>query len=207
MRTWSAATTIVVALVGAPLAAQDPDAAARALCYRPRPLARCHAFVLTNAGGYVNPGSTGGDTRLRGFVDWGFLANRGPRQAFGASWFVSLDEDQVSTGPVVRYRRWLDADRSLDIALGTPVWGEEIRPGSLLGLVKYNPVHWAGVGLRPEVVRRRSFTCGPAGCAERTATSVRVLGGIEIGGPGGLALSFAGGLAALLLALALAGSD
>ena len=53
----------------------------------------------------------------------------------------------------------------------------------------------------------------PAQAPDRSAKpvcyrpSARLLGGVEIGGPAGLVLSFAGGLAGLLLAIALANSD
>jgi len=182
-------------------------AALSAQCYRPRPLPRCHVFLLTNAGAYVTPTATEGETRFRGVVDWGFMVNSGPKNAYGVSWFVSLDKDDFTSGPVIRYRRWLDAERSVEIALATPVTNDQIKPGSVLAVVKYNPVHWAGVALRPEIVRSRTFTCPPGGCAYGTETVARVYAGVELGEVAGLTLSLGGGAVAVLVALALAGSN
>lgn len=200
------AAAVFTATCSVALPAQDAERSS-GLCYRPRPRPRCHAFLLTNAGAYVTPTATNGDSRFRGVVDWGFMVNSGPRNAVGLSWFVSLDKDDFTSGPVIRYRRWLDAERSLEIALATPVTNDQIKPGSVLALVKYNPVHWAGVALRPEFVRSQTFACFPGGCAYSTANVGRLYAGVEVGEVAGLTLSLGAGVSALLLALALAGSD
>jgi len=203
-----------LALVGALLAAAPPPSAvgqtqdqtrsADNPCFHARPAPACSAFFLTNAGAYIGNGG-------RASVDWGFMANTSRRNAFGASWFVSLDEDELSTGPVARYRRWFDNDRSLDLAVGTPVYtSENLKPGSILASVKYNPVHWFGVALRPEMVRRTVYECVDASCTAqttRTASSGRVFFGVEFGWTPGLVLSIGGGLALGLAFLAYAGSD
>jgi hypothetical protein len=189
---------VAVLLAAAPSAivlAQAPHRAADHPCFRARPAPECSVFFLTNAGGYINPGSTTGSTPLRAIVDWGVMVNVSPRDAIGGSWFVTLDENEFTTGPVVRYRRWFEGDRSLDVALGTPVTGGQLKAGSILGLVKYNPVHWFGVGVRPEYLRRSAFTCGPLTCTEYTATSVRIYGGVEFGWVPGLVLTLGAGAA------------
>jgi len=139
------------------------------------------------------------------------MANTGKRNAFGASWFVHLDEDELSTGPVVRYRRWFDNDQSLDLAVGTPVYGSEnLKSGSILGSVKYNPVHWFGVALRPEMVRRAVYECVDVNCTSvttHTASSGRVFFGVEFGWTPGLVLSIGGVVLLGLAAAAYAGSD
>ena len=190
---------------GAGLIAQEVERPS-GLCFRARPRPRCQAFFITNAGTYVTPSARSGETPFRGIIDWGFMSNSGPGHAFGVSWFVSLDKDEWAMGPVLRYRRWLAGERSLEVALATPVSRGQIQPGSVLALVKYNPVRWGGVGLRPELIRARSFTCGTT-CTERTVYSGRVYAGIEVGEVAGLSLSIGGGVGVLLLALALAGSD
>jgi hypothetical protein len=179
-------------------------------CFLAHPAPRCNVFVFTNAGGYVRPtgGLDPGASRFRVMVDWGIAANVTPRHAIGASWFVTLDEDEFTTGPVIRYRHWFDDRRSLDVAFGTPIAGREVRTGSLLGLVKYNPVNWFGVGVRPEFVRHRAFACTPGpGCTEYTVNSTRVYAGLEVGEYPGLGLSLAGLAALGLLALAFSGVD
>ena len=201
-----AATVMFCTLTfGAGLIAQEVERSS-GLCFRARPRPRCQRFFVTSAGAYVTPSARRGETPFRGIVDWGFMSNSGRRHAFGVSWFVSFDKDEFATGPVLRYRRWLAGERSLEVALGTPVTSEQLQRGSLLALVKYNPVRWGGIGLRPELVRIRSFTCGTT-CTARTAYAGRVYAGVEVGEVAGMTLSLGGGLSVLLLALALAGSD
>ena len=176
-------------------------------CFRARPLPRCRVVLLTNAGGYLNlAGPTNGESRVRGIADWGFIVNTSPRDGFGASWFVKLDQDEISTGPVVRYRRWFSDQRSLDLTVGTPIAGDELRAGSILAMIKYNPEHWAGVALRPEYVRRITFTCTPT-CAQRTVASGRMFAGVEVGWYPGLTVTIGGGVVVGLLIIALVGSD
>jgi hypothetical protein len=202
-------TVLAVLLATAPagsVLAQAPPRSADNPCYRARPAPECSVFFTTNAGGYI--GGTGRDSRLRAIVDWGVMVNASPRHAIGGSWFVTLDEDDFTTGPVIRYRHWFQRDRSLEVALGTAVAsGNNLKAGSILGLVKYNPVHWFGVGVRPEYLRRTRFDCGPSTCTEYTASSTRVYGGIEFGWFPGLALSVGGGMAAGLALIALSGID
>lgn len=192
----SISLAVLLAAASPPLVlAQAPLRAADNPCFHARPAPECRVFFITNAGGYFTPRSTNGSTSLRAIVDWGVMVNVSPRDAIGGSWFVTLDEDEFTTGPVVRYRRWFEGDRSLDVALGTAVAGGQLKAGSILGLVKYNPVHWFGVGVRPEYLRRSAFTCGPLTCTEYTATSVRVYGGVEFGWVPGLVLTLGAGAA------------
>ena len=199
-----------VLLAAAPLgiaSAQTTPRSSNDPCYRARPSPDCSVFFLTNAGLYINPRSTNYSTPWRGIVDWGVMVNVGPRDAIGGSWFVSLDEDDFMTGPEVRYRRWFGGDRSLDVAVGTPLYGGgELKAGSALGLVKYNPVHWFGVAVRPEYLRRTAYDFSQPPYGEYTATSTRIYAGVEFGWFPGLALSLGGGAALGVLVAALSGS-
>src|SRR5438034_2647716 len=132
-------------------------------------------------------------------ADWGALANVGPRQAVGASFFASLDADAFVLGPAVRYRRWIGADQSVDIALGTPVVSSDYGPTlSPYGLVKWNPAHWVGIALRPEV-RRPVTTCDQSGC--RSGSRFVGSAGVEFGWVPGLSLTFPGSVTALVAAI------
>jgi len=188
---------------------QAPPRSADNPCYHARPKPACSAFFLTNAGAYIR--SAQGEIMGRATVDWGAMVNTSQRNAFGASWFVTLEEeDDFSTGPVARYRRWFGEGRSLDVAVGTPVAADQLKPGSILGSVKYSPVQWFGVALRPEAVRRTTYECVDVGCtttATHTGTSGRVYVGVEFGWVPGLALTVGAGLLALLALAAYAGSD
>ena len=204
----SIALAVLLAAAPPPIVlAQTPPRSANDPCFRARPAPECRVFFMTNAGGYIKPARINGGSPLRAIVDWGVMVNVSPRDAIGGSWFVTLDEDDFTTGPVVRYRRWFEGDRSLDVALGTPLAGGQLKAGSILGLVKYNPVHWFGVGVRPEYLRRSAFNCGLLTCTEYTATSVRVYGGVEFSSAPGLVLSLSGGVALGLLVIALSGVD
>jgi hypothetical protein len=191
-------------LLSAALSAQQDSAG---VCYRARPLPPCRVVVLTNAGGYATPMRTfDGGTRFRAIVDWGFIVNTTARDAVGASAFLMLDENEFSAGAAMRYRRWLSPRRSLDISVGTPLSDGDLRRGSVLGMIKYNPDHWVGFALRPEYARRQEFTCNPA-CVERTVSTGRVYGGVELGWYPGLGVSLGGGVFVALLAIARAGVD
>jgi hypothetical protein len=157
--------------------------------FRAHPLSDCRVFFLSNAGGYLKLSASssippsGTQSNLRAIWDWGVMVNISPRDAIGASWFVTWDEDDVTTGPVAHYRRWFDGSRSLDVAIGTPVTGgNELETGSILGLIKYNFVDWFGVAVRPEYARY-----GAAG------SWARVFVGMEFGWYPGVGLTVVGG--------------
>lgn len=205
MKVLSALLLLIV--LSAPVRAQDSVNTGDRSCYLARPLPTCRTVLLTNAGGYLNlVRPTNGESRLRGIVDWGLIVNTGRHDAVGASWFLMLDEDEFSTGPVLRYRRWFSAHRSLDLGVGTPVSTGDLLPGSVLGMIKYNPEDWAGFALRPELARQRVYDCA-AVCTEHTSTSARVYAGAEVGWYPGLTLSVGGGIAIGLLIILLAGAD
>jgi hypothetical protein len=193
-------------LAAAPLAIASAETTPRsssALCYRARPSPDCSVFFLTNAGLYVKPRSND-STPWRGIVDWGVMVNVSPRDAVGGSWFVTLDENDVTTGPEVRYRRWFGRDESLDVAVGTPLNRGQVEIGSVLGLVKYNSAHWCGIAVRPEYVRRRAYDYSQYPNVTRyTVTSTRVYGGVEFGWFPGLTLTLGSGVVLLALIAAL----
>ena len=190
--------------------AQDSvaDRQAAPLCYRARPKPACSAFILTNFGGYlVLGGDESNDTPLREVADWGVMANVSARDALGASVFASLDRLGFALGPAVRYRRWLSSSASLDLAVGTPLvtGAGNIQTGSVFGLVRWSPNPWFALAARPELVRRSVVLgCGPTTCTSEVQSRGRVSLGVEFGGVPGLALTTAGGIATLLLAMAIA---
>jgi hypothetical protein len=147
--------------------AQSPKVAADRFCFHGRPAPACRFLAVT-----------------------GFGVSFGSRDAIGVSWFVTIDEIG-RTGPALRYRRWLNSGRSLDVAVGLPVAVSESyadtrigRGGSVLGLITYNPVPWFGFAIRPEVVRIRTgydcSTADPSSCVAITESTARVLLGIEL---------------------------
>lgn len=183
--------------------AQTPARSGEDPCFRARAAPGCTVFFLTNAGLYARPGR---GKILRAMVDWGVMVNLDPHTAVGGSWFVTLDEDNFGTGPMARFRYWFPNDASLDVGIGLPLSaGNDVRRGSVYSLVKYNPVHWFGVAVRPEYVRRTVYTCTPD-CTARTTNSGRVYGGVELSGLPGLLLSLGAGAAlATLIAIVAAG--
>lgn len=161
---------------------------ARPVCWRARPMENCRAVILTNAGGYLVSGPASGPGAV---ADLGVLFNVGARTALGASVFASQTRYGFELGPAAHYRRWLGPDKSIDLALGTPLYSSE---GSVAvapyGLVKYNPVHWAGLAVRPEW-RRGSYNAQPY--------SFVISVGAEFGWVPGSVMTVIGGVAALAL--------
>ncbi len=182
--------------------------AQQSFCYRARPKPACSAFAFTNFGGYLVLGSDlTGDTPLREVADWGVMANLDARNAVGGSVFASLDRLGFGLGPSVRYRRWLSPTASVDVALGAPLLAttNNLRSGSLFGLVRWSPNHWFALAARPELVRAPVFLgCGPTGCNIPVQSRARLSVGMELGWVPGLTLTAVGGLATALLAALIA---
>lgn len=112
--------------IGAP-----PTALSGQLCVHPRPAPACSSFLIVQAGYGV--GLVGGGTHLVN-VELGWMHATSARSALGASVFLGdvADIGFYSRAALkVRYRRWLGARTSLDIAPGigffTPLWGAASR--------------------------------------------------------------------------------
>jgi hypothetical protein len=196
---------------------REPVAEEPALPCFAHPSPKCSYFILTNAGGYVKLGSS---NRFMALWDLGFLVNVGAYDAVGGSWFLTYEYDDnevFSTGAVVRYRRWFTKNRSLDVGIG-PLLGrldEKVKVGSLVGFVKYNPVHWFGVAIRPEYVRQTEdlyydpITGFGYWGKKHTVTYRHVYAGVEVGSVPGLSLALVslgvGGLFVLLISIAMSG--
>ena len=178
------------------------------LCFRCRPYPECRAFFVTNSGAYFQFDARPGANPMRAIADWGAMVNLSPRNAIGGSWFLTVGENEVSTGPVLRWRRWLGPKQSIDVAIGTPVAGGNVlRPGSVLGLVKYNPAHWIGIAARPERVRyENEYVCDDAGCRPVSGTRARFSLGVEAGEVPGFVLGATAGVVAGVVLLVIISS-
>lgn len=194
-------STAMVCSVGA-VAAQEP-VATDPLCFRCRPYPECRVFFVTNSGAYFQLGARPGASPMRAIADWGAMANLSPGNAIGGSWFLTVGENELSTGPVLRWRRWLGPTQSIDVAVGTPVAGGNLlRPGSVLGLVKYNPVYWIGIAARPEWVRYdNEYVCDGAGCRTLSGTKARLSLGAEAGELPGFVIGATAGVVVGVLVL------
>ena len=185
--------------------------AQQSFCYRARPKPACSAFAFTNFGGYLVLGSDlTGDTPLREVADWGVMANLDARNAVGGSVFASLDRLGFGLGPSVRYRRWLSPTASVDVALGAPLLAttNNLRSGSLFGLVRWSPNHWFALAARPELVRGPVLLgCSPSGCEVAVQSHMRMSLGMELGWVPGVTLTAASGIAAIFIAALLSGVD
>ena len=191
-------SAVLVAFAG-PLApvtsAQDGARQPASGCYRARPAPDCTVFYLTNAGAFLRVGPRPDDGQA--VLDWGVMVNVRPGYAVGVSWFVSAQSSTLRTGPALRARRWFTDRASLDVAVGTPVTGGFLTmPGSVLALVKYNPVHWFGFAVRPEYHRQSEF---------EDESPWRIHMGVDAGWYPGLAITGATVVGLGLLVLALSG--
>lgn len=114
------------------------------LCWSAHPQPRCGAFLLTNAGLYTQIGQSSPSAVFEG----GFMVNVSRRDAVGASLLATIADNNVA-GVAVHYRRWLGKDASLEAAVGVPTDGQS----GVFGALKYNPVNWLGLVLRPRFVQ------------------------------------------------------
>lgn len=173
------------------------------LCWRARPKDQCSAFVVTNAGAYSRlVKATPEEGSVAAVLDYGLMVNVTSHDAVGASFFASI-ETNAAVGPAVRYRRWFDANSSLDLALGVPTNG---RQTGVFGLVEVNPTDWLGVALRPKLIQASDYTnCTTFPCAPVTRTQFGATAGFELSGPPALAASLVGVLA-FVIAIGASGS-
>lgn len=201
-------------------AAQEPTAVPDSVpvdsADEPRVAAPLHVpgkiFLLTNSGAYVQLAGYRG-AGFRAMLDWGPMVNLSARDAVGATWFLTFERTDAnfSTGPVLHWRRWLGPRQSLDVALGTPIsGGRPLRPGSLLGLVKYSPAQWFGIAARPELIRHDEYGLGATSdVPPPMRTDARLYVGPEFGAVPGVALGVAGAvtLGLVVLAFVLSGEN
>ncbi|NOT09237.1 MAG: hypothetical protein HOP28_13660 [Gemmatimonadales bacterium] len=207
------------------VAAAQPAGESRGICWR-NASSKCRAVVLTNMGVFtvagafaqpagIDPGS-GLPTRLddefhlgvRATSDWGILLRLSDRDAIGASFAASVEsvpdgQNNFETAVFLRYRRQLGGEKSLDLAVGTPVLRDNEKSVSPFGLVKWNLNNTVGIALRPEV--RKSI-------ADLRDTPMRrsnlfVSAGVEVGRTPGLGLSVLYGALLTLFSMGAAGID
>ncbi len=143
-------------------------------CWYPEPKKSCDVIILTEVGVYAL-GMANDENGFRGVQDFGLLVNIGEHEAVGGSFFLSTEKGGISFGPELRYRHWLGNKQSIDLAV-TYLCASQATHGtvSLSGLVKWNPVPWFGIALRPEMFRR-----GPE--PNGRYNYFRLSGGLEFG--------------------------
>lgn len=131
---------VILSLIPSCLLAQST---ATGTCWRGNDT--CHFIILTEFGGYSDGITT----------DLGTLVNLSSKDALGLSLHFSAlgDAFQPSFGPMLRYRRWIGHQESLDFGLGLPILKDPSFAPSVYGLVKWNPTYWFGLSLRPEIRR------------------------------------------------------
>ncbi len=119
--------TAALRLAGALLAA-SPATLAGQICFRGRPEPTCSGFTVLEFTGAVRVNDKPGPTDQSGaFFYWsaGYLHNIAERAALGGAFKLTADSDGHRFGPVLRYRRWLDRNTSLDFAPGIFLGGED----------------------------------------------------------------------------------
>jgi hypothetical protein len=187
--------------VGPPQAAAGVRPAA--LCWTALPKARCTVLLLTNLGALAEFGG-GGSANARLSEDVGLMVNVSPREAVGATFFVTVDKDGLfSMGGALRYRRWLPGFNSLELAVGVRGATNTLDRGAVMGMVKYNIGPYLGLVARPEIAQRcvvSGHWCSSTGAG--TTTVLRVSAGVEVGSWPGAVVPVFGGLVGLIAFLA-----
>ena len=179
-----------------------------ASCFRPRPLDRCRAFWVVEAGYHRHlAGTTApreGGPRPQLTTHWslelGRMANVSPRTALGGAAFAGFNGVGGRWGAKARYRRWSGGGRfAADLGAGavsavarTPRTGPSLGLASArgLGVTADAGVSWrgaAGVTARGDAVRVRGRTAHAA------------YGGVHLGGRAAV-----GGVAVYVAAIAVA---
>ncbi len=203
---WLTVTVLVVlAMKGEELRAQDSDNTERGPCPFLHPSPQCTVFALTNVGYYIYPGTDFGPADHLVF-DWGFMLNRGSRNALGGSWRMALCcDDHFIMGPMIRYRRWITEFASVDIGVGTNIGAGDSDPGGVIALIKFNHARWLGVGVESEIVRTHDHQCSASSCTFGPATNKNIRVGVELGAKPGFATTLGTIVAGAVLAVIIIG--
>jgi hypothetical protein len=105
-----------------------PHPATAQVCVRGHPRPQCTGFTVLEFTGAVRLNDKSGPTdQNAAFLYWsaGYLQNIGRTSALGAALKLTADSDGHRYGPVVRYRHWLSASSSIDLAPGLFVGGRD----------------------------------------------------------------------------------
>ena len=199
----------VLACIGAPLtaraqAAHDSAVGIPGVCWNARPAPACKMLLITSFGAYLDfPQENGvNEHRLEG--ELGLMVNVAPRDAVGATFVFLTDKNgRFSQGLALRYRRWLGARNSVEVAAGYRGGADLIDKGAVIGMVKYNFGPTFGLILRPELLQ----SCPPwwGGLCVRTGPAVsrlRVPVGVELGSSLGVEAAALVGLVAFVISAA-----
>jgi hypothetical protein len=131
-------------------------------CFRGRPRPRCAGFVVLEFTGAVRLNEKAGRTdQNAAFLYWsgGYLQTVGARDAVGAAFKLTADSDGHRYGPVVRYRRWLSGNTSIDVAPGFFVGGQDnfssLKFPSPTADVAFNYGDRVGLALGVDALRQR----------------------------------------------------
>lgn len=144
--------------VAARAAGQDTTATEQRFCFKPQPAPRCAAGLLVEFNAVTpvlgshnyQPPYTDRHPRLTFLsAEFGLLANRGERSAFGASLGLGVDEAFTTFVIRPRYHRWLRPDLSVEVA---PTLYLTAGPAS-----PYYKLPGPGVGLRLAVSTHESM--------------------------------------------------
>lgn len=199
-----AALTLLAAPLSAPAQAAHDAAGIPGLCWAARPAPACKVLLITNFGAYLDyPKELGvNERRLEG--ELGLMVNVAPRDAVGATFVVLTDKNgRGSEGLELRYRRWLGARSSVELAAGYRGGADLIDNGAVIGMVKYNFGPYFGVVVRPELLRSCPELLASLCARPGPATShLRVSVGFELGSWPGVAAAALVGIVAEVVSAA-----
>jgi hypothetical protein len=178
--------------------------------YGPRSVTPSFGIIETSAFGRLNNASR--DDRTIGFtVDLGWAFNVGDHDALGLTAFYGGGDGWGDLGVRARYRRWLGATSSIDLAPGVILTHEE--PGTahgkgvgIVGLVAWNYSRLGGLMAqvysveREDVTRYYGWFFNPTAYVQRGGRDTGVMVGIKLGGRPALYSGIAASMAAVIAA-------
>jgi len=97
-------------------------------CFRGHPRPRCAGFMVLEFTGAMRLNSKAGPTdKANAYLYWstGYLHNTGVRTSLGAGVKLTADSDGSRFAIVGRYRHWLSARTSIDLAPGIFISGKD----------------------------------------------------------------------------------
>lgn len=120
-------------LLANPVSAQNaptPSSKPCAFCFRGQPSPECCWFGILEGGIHYRVADRHVLDRKDEIMfayNLGLMRNISPKDAFGGSLYLSVDDDGTDFGIAPRYRRWLEPNLALDLLAGVLIAGDDDR--------------------------------------------------------------------------------
>jgi len=162
----------------------------KAGCFRGKPSPQCQSFWITEIGlGFrLNNQQYDQYGTARLYVDFGYMKNVSPRDAWGGTLFASTEDERAQMGLRLRYRRWLSSKSALDLSPGLLlIGGGNIDYPGFIGSASLSLWDWIVFSLQIEMVKQRGGWYSFTGWEPASASRTSYYAGVSLGSYGGIA--------------------